>query len=75
MGCPNKVKYTFDGKRNRITQDETQLRASRIYYSGNNIKIKSLSLVGTQPISESLPIAASCHYGLLGIYNISDKND
>lgn len=68
MGCPNRVKYTFDGKRNRITNDRTQLRASRIYYSGSHLHIKSLSFIGTNTISDSLRITPSCHYGLLGTF-------
>jgi exonuclease III len=68
MGCPNRVKYTFDGKRNRITQDRTQMRASRIYYIGSRLQIKGLGFVGTSTISESLRITPSCHYGLLGTF-------
>lgn len=68
MGCPNRVKYTFDGKRNRITQDRSQLRASRIYYMGSHLHIKSLSFIGTNVISDSLKITPSCHYGLIGTF-------
>lgn len=68
MGCPNRVKYTFDGKRNRITQDRSQLRASRIYYNGTHLNIKSLGFIGTTVISDSLRITPSCHYGLIGTF-------
>jgi endonuclease/exonuclease/phosphatase family metal-dependent hydrolase len=68
IGCPAKVKYTFDGKRNNITQDKSRLRASRIYYSGSHLSIRSLSLVGTNKISSDLPITPSCHYGIVGIF-------
>jgi exonuclease III len=68
MGCPNRVKYTFDGKRNRITQDRAQMRASRIYYTGSHLHIKSLSFVGTSQITSSLRITPSCHYGLMGTF-------
>jgi len=68
MGCPNRVKYTFDGKRNRITQDRSQLRASRIYYMGSHLHVKSLGLIGTSYISDSLKITPSCHYGLIGTF-------
>lgn len=68
MGCPNRVKYTFDGKRNRITQDRTQMRATRIYYTGSHLHIRSLGLVGTATISDSLQITPSCHYGLMGTF-------
>lgn len=75
MGCPVRVKYTFDGKRNRITQDTTQLRATRLYYYGSHLDIKSLSLIGTSPISDQLPIAPSCHYGLLGVFQYEKMNE
>jgi len=68
MGCPNRVKYTFDGKRNRITKDRAQLRASRIYYMGSHLRVKSLGFIGTNYISDSLKITPSCHYGLIGIF-------
>jgi endonuclease/exonuclease/phosphatase family metal-dependent hydrolase len=68
MGCPNRVKYTFDGKRNHITQDQSQLRASRIYYMGSHLHIKSLGLIGTNYISDRLKVRPSCHYGLIGTF-------
>lgn len=68
LGCPNRVKYTFDGKRNTITADRSQLRASRVYYTGNHFQPKAFSLVGTSHISDSLPIAPSCHYGVIGTF-------
>jgi len=75
MGCPNHVKYTFDGKRNRITNDRTQMRASRIYYTGSHLHIKSLSLVGTNHISSALKIPPSCHYGLMGTFQCEKKTE
>lgn len=68
MGCPNRVKYTFDGKRNRITQDRSQLRASRIYYNGSHLHIKSLGFIGTTVISDTLRITPSCHYGVMATF-------
>jgi endonuclease/exonuclease/phosphatase family metal-dependent hydrolase len=75
MGCPNHVKYTFDGKRNKITNDRTQMRASRIYYYGTHLNIKALSLIGTTPISSSLKITPSCHYGLMGVFQCEKLTD
>lgn len=75
MGCPNHVKYTFDGKRNRITQDRSQMRASRIYYMGSHLHIKSMCLVGTSPISNSLRITPSCHYGLMSTFQCEKLMD
>jgi exonuclease III len=75
MGCPNRVKYTFDGKKNRITQDRAQLRASRIYYSGTHLHVKALSFIGTKIISDSLQITPSCHYGLLGTFQCEKLYD
>lgn len=67
LGCPNRVKYTFDGKRNTITKDRSQLRASRVYYTGH-FQPKAFSLVGTSHISASLRITPSCHYGVISTF-------
>lgn len=67
MGCPNRIKYTFDGKRNGITRDRTQMRASRIYYSGSHLSIRSMGLTGTGCISPDVQISPSCHYGLTAV--------
>jgi endonuclease/exonuclease/phosphatase family metal-dependent hydrolase len=71
MGCPNKIKYTFDGKRNHITRDRTQLRASRVYYSGSHLSIRSMGFIGTGHISPDVPISPSCHYGLTAVFQCS----
>lgn len=64
MGCPGKVKYTFDGKKNSCTSDKSQLRATRIYYAGNHLDVKSMGITGTSVISDDVPMPPSCHYGL-----------
>jgi endonuclease/exonuclease/phosphatase family metal-dependent hydrolase len=68
LGCPLKVKYTFDGKRNAITPDRSQLRASRIYYSGSHLNIRAMSLVGIKTMSKELDLPPSCHYGIIATF-------
>lgn len=75
MGCPGRVKYTFDGIKNKLTKDRSQMRASRIYYVGSRLTIKSLSFIGTNHISTNLPIAPSCHYGIIGIFQCGKQSD
>jgi endonuclease/exonuclease/phosphatase family metal-dependent hydrolase len=68
LGCPSKVKYSSDGKRNHITQDRSQFRNARIYYCCDHLVVRSQSLVGTSKISDTLPITPSSHYGLVAIF-------
>lgn len=75
MGCPPKVKYTFDGKKNKSTTDRTRLRASRIYYHGTRLNIKSMGFVGMGRISEDAPLPPSCHYGLVAWFQVGHRKE
>ncbi len=74
IGCPPKIKYTYDCKKNNCFRfsdkvDRTQLRNSRIYYNDTHqIEIKGLSLIGLEHINPEIPIPPSCFYGLMATF-------
>ena len=79
LGCPSKIKYTYDCKKNNCFKftdknDRTQLRNSRIYYNDTKqIEIKGLSLIGLEHINPQIPIPPSCFYGLMGTFQSIKK--
>lgn len=74
MGCPFKVKHTYNSKKNINIVDKMQQRYDRIMYhsSSNAVKPKLLSLIGRDNVSQSVPVPPSNHYGLLAEFEIHD---
>lgn len=85
LGCPYKVKHTYNPKRNAIMQVQGQQdslqhgvhpqRFDRVlYYSAGQIfKPKSISLVGRENVSHSVPIPPSNHYGVIVEFELSSE--
>lgn len=72
IGCPNKVRYTYDGKKNPIIKNKLQVRNARIYYRSRHhlLKVKSISLLGYENISETIKVPPSPYYGLETIFSL-----
>lgn len=71
MGCPYKLKYSYNAKKNVNIRDKGQYRYDRILYHSSKIKVKMLSMIGIDNISQSILIPPSSHYGLLAEFEIS----
>lgn len=79
LGCPGKLKYTYDSKKNRnarFTQNQAdgehaQCRFDRIIYHSNKLKPKTMGLLGRTQLSPDLNVTPSNHYGLMAEFDLS----
>lgn len=83
LGCPYKVKHTYNPKRNAIMQgqDDSLMHGSQpqrfdrvLYYSaGQHFKPCLMSLVGRENVSQSVPIPPSNHYGVIVEFELTNE--
>lgn len=73
MGCPTRVKYTYNCRRNVLIKDKIMERFDRIYYYSQNKLFTpiSYSIIGKDNIHDSLKFPPSTHYGVLVTFTIS----
>lgn len=73
IGCPAKIKYTYNHRRNVNIKGRQSTRFDRILCNNHNVfHVKSMSLIGCDDISETVPMPASDHYGLVTDYEINN---
>lgn len=73
MGCPYKVKYSYNAKKNQNIKGRDQFRFDRVLYHSHLIKPKLLGLVGRNNVSNTVPLPPSNHFGLLVDFQIKDS--
>ena len=73
MGCPYKVKYSYNDKKNQNIKGRDQFRFDRVLYHSHLIKPKLLGLVGRNNVSTTVPLPPSNHFGLLVDFQIKDS--
>lgn len=72
MGCPSKIKYTYNYRKNSNVKSRYMSRLDRILYTNkSSFEMKSLSLIGCDTISDTVQIHASDHFGLLAEFNLT----
>jgi len=76
MGCPYKVKYTYNSRKNPNAKEKGQYRFDRILYHTRDhlIKPKTMGLLGKNNISTELPFPASNHYGLYCEFEVKESD-
>lgn len=65
LGCPNAIKWTYDGTVNSNISGNKRGRLDRIYYRSDNLTSVDLSLIGLGSTSPSIAAPPSDHFGLL----------
>ena len=79
IGCPSRICYTYNHKKNSNIKGKYQNRLDRIYYSVNdesdfNLEVKRMALTGLSKINNDIPIQPSDHFGLLAEFEIKDQD-
>jgi len=70
MGCPFKVKYTYNSKRNPNIEQNCQSRSDRILYGNSHLLTpKVIKLLGRENINDA-KIPPSSHFGTFVSFNI-----
>lgn len=73
MGCPHKIKYTYNAKKNKNIHGSKYLnRFDRILYCSEAFSAKSMTLTGRDDVSASIPIPPSDHYGLITEFEFNE---
>jgi len=73
MGCPFKLKHTYNAKKNINVADKLQHRYDRVLYHSTHIKPKLMALIGRDNVSQAVSIPPSNHYGLLVEFEINEN--
>ncbi len=75
IGCPSKIAYTYNYKKNKNIQNKFQNRLDRIYYTTKNLnmKPKRMALIGISETGVGIP--PSDHFGLLVEFSVNEEDE
>lgn len=68
IGCPESIKWTYDGTKNANINGNTKSRLDRIYYRQQTRILKELRLVGLNATGPNIPEPPSDHYALYAVF-------
>lgn len=72
MGCPFRVKYTVNPKKNVLAVKDQVSRPDRILYHSKLLKTKTLAVVGTSHVDRDVPVQPSNHFGLYAEFELKN---